>query len=400
MRNVAIFMGLTDFYEHGIARGFVRYAKEKADWRLYGFSWMFRPIEDMRRWKGDGVMARIEDGRSADRLAALGVPVVDVAGAYPRKAVSLVTNDDFLTGHRAALLYADHGFTRFAYLGVSGAKWSSERKAGFKEGIRAGLAGKGSRRAAETAAAFPSFERPLEWWEGRAGQSARGRASGAADLEAFLSGLDQPVALFACNDTSGLKATDAARRAGIPVPSSIAILGVDNEDVLCELAQPSLSSVMLDCEAIGYRAADALDGLMEGGGPSVRLTVPPRGVAERESTLVFACDDELVARAATFIRARAHEGIGVPDVLRASASSRRSLETRFRAAMGRSLHDEIVRARLERAKRLLRETSRTIGRIAAESGFGGLQRFHETFKAAEGVSPGAWRKTRGRKAAS
>lgn len=399
MRNIAIFMGLTDFYEHGIARGFVRYAKEKADWRLYGFSWMFRPIEDMRRWKGDGVMARIEDGRSADRLAALGIPVVDVAGAYPRKAVSSVTNDDYLTGYQAALLYVDHGFTRFAYLGVSGTKWSSERKAGFKEGIKAGLSGKGSKRGASAAASFPSFERPLEWWEGRSASPSGKSAAGTAGLEEFLSGLEQPVALFACNDTSGLRATDAARRAGISVPSSIAILGVDNEDVLCELAYPSLSSVMLDCEAIGYRAAEALDALMEGGGPGIRLTVPPKGVAERESTLVYACDDELVARAATYIRAHAHEGIGVPEVLRASASSRRRLETRFRAAMGRSLHEEIIRSRVERAKRLLRETGFTMERIAAESGFGGLQRFHEIFKASEGSSPGVWRKSQNGKTA-
>jgi len=384
-------MGLSDFYEHGIARGLVRYAKEREGWRLYGYSWMFRPIEDLRRWKGDGIIARIEDGRSADRLAGLGLPVVDVAGAYPRKAISAVTNDDFLTGQKAALLHTEHGFTRFAFLGVSGTRWSAERKAGFREGIRAGLAARGLRRGLGAAATFPCFERPLEWWEGRTADR-EGTGFRSDSLEAFLSSLEPPTALFACNDTSGLRATDAARRAGISVPSSLAILGVDNEDVLCELASPSLSSVMLDCEAIGYRAAEALDRLMESGGPAIRSTVPPKGVAERESTLVFACEDELVARAATFIRTHAHEGIGVAEVLRAVASSRRRLETRFKAAMGRSLHQEILRARLDRAKRLLHETSLTLERVAADSGFGGLQRFHEAFKAAEGLSPGAWRK--------
>jgi LacI family transcriptional regulator len=323
------------------------------------------------------------------------MPVVDVAGAYPRKAVSSVTNDDFLTGLRAARLHVEHGFSRFAFLGVSGTRWSAERKAGFREGIRAGLAGGGHKNGAKAAAAFPAFERDLKWWEGRTGDDGERETPAPGELGAFLAGLEPPVALFACNDTSGLRATDAARRAGIAVPSSIAILGVDNEDVLCELASPSLSSVMLDCEAIGYRAAEALDALMEKGGKAIRLTVPPKGVAERESTLVFACEDELVAKAATYIRTHAHEGIGVADIMRATASSRRRLETRFRKAMGRSLHEEIVRSRLDRAKRLLGETGHTLERIAAESGFGGLQRFHETFKAAEGMSPGAWRKRRG-----
>ncbi|MDA8425028.1 MAG: AraC family transcriptional regulator, partial [Treponema sp.] len=122
-----------------------------------------------------------------------------------------------------------------------------------------------------------------------------------------------------------------------------------------------------------------------------RIAIPPREVVERESTMIYACPDPLVSKAATFIKTRAHEGIDVGDVLAVVPSSRRALETRFRAAMGRSLHEEIVRVRLTRARRLLRETELTLEEVAAESGFGGLQRFHAAFRAAEGVSPGAWR---------
>jgi LacI family transcriptional regulator len=239
---------------------------------------------------------------------------------------------------------------------------------------------------------MPRFEESLEWWK-----KPEGREWGT-ELGAFLSGLVRPTALFACNDTTGLRATELAGRLGLAVPRELAILGVDNEDILCELASPSLSSVMLDIEAIGYRAAAALDAVLEGGaeggGPPAgsRISVPPKEVAERESTRIFSCPDELVARAATFIRARAHEGIDVSDVLAVVPASRRSLETRFRAAMGRSLHEEIVLSRLVMAKRLLRETDYTMDRVAADSGFGGLQRFHETFRAAEGLSPGQWRK--------
>jgi len=395
MRKIALCMELSDYYEHGIARGLVRYAKSKPDWRLYGYGWMFRPLTDLDNWGGDGIIARAEDAATADRLSAIGLPVVDVAGAYARPRFRSVTNDDFLTGYKAALHLLGCGFWRFAFLGVSGTLWSAERREGFSKCLDQ------RGRSIGSAGGLPAFERPLAWWEGRQGKGPAADPEdpgGPDELGAFLSGLETPVAIFACNDTTGLRATELAGRLGLAIPDSLAILGVDDEDILCELASPSLSSIMLDCEAIGYRAARTLDAVLEGGGvrEGSRIAVPPREVAERESTRIYACEDGLVARAVTFIRAHAHEGIDVADVLALVATSRRSLETRFRREMGRSLHEEIVRAKIIRAKRLLGDTDYTIERVAEDSGFGALGRFHEAFKRAEGLSPGEWRRERRR----
>jgi len=382
MRKIALCMELSDFYEHGIARGVVRYTKAKPDWRIYGYGWMFHSLRDIENWDGEGVIARVEDAANADRLESLGLPVVDVAGAYQRSRFHAVTNDDFLTGYQAAIHLLGCGFRRFAYLGVSDTRWSALRKEGFERALeqRGGL---GDRPRT------PFFERSLAWWEG--GRDAQG------EIAAFLKRLEAPTALFACNDTTGLRATEIAGGLGLPVPESLAILGVDNEDILCELASPSLSSIQLDCEAIGYKAAARLDSIL--GGPRLAerdsgtsLAVAPKEVVERESTRIFACEDQLVASAVTFIRAHAHEGIDVADVLAIVSASRRSLETRFRAAMGRSLHEEILRAKLAMAKRLLRDSDATIDRIAEASGFGALGRFHAAFREAEGVSPAEWRR--------
>jgi LacI family transcriptional regulator len=408
MRNIALCMELSDFYEHGIARGVVRYAKAKPDWRIYGYGWMFRPLPDIARWKGDGVIARVEDSGTADRLAALGAPVVDVAGAYARPNFTSVTNDDRLTGERAASHLLACGFRRFAFLGVAGTRWSEERRAGFEAALedqRRAL--EDQRRALQDrerrlARRPPAFERSLAWWE--RGIGAKSANTGA--LASFLSGLERPAAIFACNDTTGLRATELAGRLGIAVPESLAILGVDNEDILCELSSPSLSSIQLDCEAIGFRAAGVLDAMLGGAHRAAGarrnaaalgslVTLPPKEVIERESTRVFDCEDKLVAAAVGFIRTHAHEGIDVSDVLAVAAASRRSLEQRFRAAMGRSLHDEILAAKLRRAKLLLRETSHTLDHVAEESGFGALQRFHAAFKKAEGLTPGEWRRRNG-----
>jgi LacI family transcriptional regulator len=401
MRKIALCMELSDYYEHGIARGLVRYAKAKPDWQLYGYGWMFRPLSDLKNWKGDGIVARIESADRADLLASLDLPVVDVAGAYSRREFISVTNDDFLTGYKAGTHLVECGFSRFAFLGVKGTLWSERRLRGFKRALEEHTGGRAS------GLAVPVFERPLSWWERLLGENSRERDF--AELSAFVGRLKYPTALFACNDTAGLRAIELAGKLGVDMPESLAILGVDNEDIICELASPSLSSVMLDCEAIGYKAAAVLDALLDrsrkrGGGsrrPSEArtedITVPPKEIVERESTKVFACEDELVAKATTVIRARAHEGLDVGDLLGFVPASRRSLEKRFRAAMGRSIHEEILRARISYAKRLLRDTDDTLDLVSERSGFGAVQRFHEAFKRQEKMSPGAWRrKNRGR----
>jgi LacI family transcriptional regulator len=373
MKRIALVMGLSDFYEHGIARGVVRYAKSRPDWRIFGQGWMFGGLKDLSQWRGDGIIARVESGADADNLAGLGLPVIDVAGAYSRKGFRSMTNDDFLTGYSAARYFGSIGFGCLAFLGVEAVGWSAARKEGAARALGMAVAG------------IPSFERGLDWWEGL--------GTDDGDLASFLAGLDRPAAVFACNDTAGLRAVELCGRVGIEVPSEIAVLGVDDEDIVCELASPSLSSVALDCETIGYRAAALLDAVLEGSGPpaGTALSVPPRSVAERESTMTFSTDDPLVAKAVTAIRARAHEGIDVADVLRLVPASRRSLETRFRRATGRSLHEEILLARVGRAKRLLSATDLTMDAVAEASGFGSLQRFHESFKRLAGMTPGAWR---------
>jgi LacI family transcriptional regulator len=208
----------------------------------------------------------------------------------------------------------------------------------------------------------------------------------------------KPAGVFACNDTAGLKIAELCRTMGIAVPDSVAILGVDDEDILCEMASPSLSSIRLDCESIGYRAAALLDAVMAGAmakDAARAIVVPPRDIVERDSTRIFTCDDPLVEQAMRLIRARAAERITVGDLLTSLPASRRSLETRFKRATGRTLHDEMVRARLALARALLRGSRLTIGDVAAESGFGSVQRFHSAFRKAEGRSPGAFRAATG-----
>jgi LacI family transcriptional regulator len=199
----------------------------------------------------------------------------------------------------------------------------------------------------------------------------------------------------------------ACRRLGIEVPGEMAILGVDNEDILCELSVPPLSSIMLDCERIGFQAATLLaarldgradgraDGQKESGivGAAGPVLIAPRELVERDSTRMIAHGDPLVEQAMGIIRAECSRHLVVGDLLKEVPASRRSLEMRFRNALGRSIHQEILRVRIDRARELLRETTHTIAVVAADSGFSNTQRFHEAFRRRVGLTPAAYRRS-------
>ena len=376
-KPVALCMGLMDHYDRGIARGAIRYAREHASWQLHGCGWMFRHLDAIESWRGAGIIARVESLQDVERLSALSVPVVDVAGAYSWEAAHQVSNDDYLTGVRAGEYLLSCGLRRFAYCGVSSVGWSEKRKAGLMDAVRT---------ASEDLALF---EQSLPWWE---------RLESSSDLEAWMGAFRPPVGLFACNDTAGLRASESCRRIGLRVPEDVAILGVDNEDIVCELAFPTLSSMELDCELIGYRAAALLGDLMAGRAEALEgrgepLLVPPGRIVERESTRVYASDDPLVAQAVLRIRERATAGGTIPEIILGMPISRRSLELRFGRELGRSIHDELTRVRLDHARRLLADTELRVADVALESGFGTYQRFHAVFRATEGLSPAAYRRS-------
>jgi LacI family transcriptional regulator len=185
---------------------------------------------------------------------------------------------------------------------------------------------------------------------------------------------------------------EACSLAGLHVPEDIAVVGVDNDEVFCELANPPLSSVALNAEAAGYRAAALLDGMMQGRiRKPQRIVVEALNVATRRSTEVVAVEDQDIAVALRFIHREQGKGISVDDVVQEVAVSRRNLERRFSDAIGRTILEEIQLVRLERAKRLLVETTYSVSKIAALSGFGSAGYFIQFFQKRMGKTPRKYR---------
>jgi LacI family transcriptional regulator len=217
------------------------------------------------------------------------------------------------------------------------------------------------------------------------------------EIASWLLSFSRPVGVMACFDIRARQVLDACRRAGLVVPDQVGVIGVDNDEFLCGLTDPHLSSVALDPRRAGYEAAKLLDELMSGRQrPRAQVSfIPPLDVVTRRSTDVVALDDADVSAALRFIREHACDGIGVKDLLDEVPLSRRVLEGRFRNLLGRTPHEEIARVRFERARQLLRETRMPMAEVARRSGFRNPEYLSTAFRQEFGTSPNAYRKAAG-----
>jgi LacI family transcriptional regulator len=210
----------------------------------------------------------------------------------------------------------------------------------------------------------------------------------------WLKQLPKPVGLMGCYDIRAREVLDACMLAGLAVPDEVAVIGVDNDDLICELAEPRLSSVIPNAHRTGYEAAALLERMLAGERvPPGAYLIPPVGIVTRHSTDMLAVDDPHVAAALRFIRERACDGINVEDVVAAVPLSRRVLETRFKQLTSRTPHAEIQRVQIDRVKQLLTETELTLEAAAHRCGFRHSEYMSVVFKRITGMTPGRFRET-------
>jgi LacI family transcriptional regulator len=286
-----------------------------------------------------------------------------------------VETEDREIAQMAARHLMDRGFRTLAFCGEPVFNWSSWRQNHFAEYARQ----EGCECHVYRGKA--SIEKGYSWTRER------------ARLGAWVRTLPKPVGVMACYDIKGQQLLDVCRDIGIAVPEQVAVIGVDNDVRLCRLCTPTLSSVVPDTRRAGYEAAQLLDRMMAGEKVSAEgILIPPAGVAKRRSSDTSAIQDPDIVTAMRYIREHACDGITVADVLRVVPLSRRMLEYRFQKLVGRSPHAEILRARIERTSRLLRETKLPLEQIASRTGFARANYLCVAFKKHVGLSPDAYRK--------
>ncbi|MSU50050.1 MAG: DNA-binding transcriptional regulator [Opitutus sp.] len=372
-RQVALLIETSNAYARGLLQGIVHYIREHKPW---SFHLMEQGRGDdppawLENWKGDGIIARIETPRIARAVVRAGLPTVDVSAARLVPELPWVETDDEQIARLAAEHLLERGFKHFGFCGDPRFNWSVWRENHFRTRVEA---------AQQTLHVY------------QPAVAATNLTAQVGDLRRWLQELPKPIGIMACYDIRGQQLLDACRSAGVAVPGEVAVIGVDNDTLLCDLASPPMSSVIPNTHRTGYEAAALLDRQMAGKPVSrVPHLIAPLGVAARQSTDVLAVDDREIARAVQFIREHACEGINVSDVLRAVPLSRRVLEQRFQRLLGRTPREEILHVRLNRVQQLLLETDLPLYLIADRTGFEHVEYLSVVFKRETGKTTSAFR---------
>jgi LacI family transcriptional regulator len=335
-------------------------------------------------WQGDGIIARIENHAMGDALRRKGVPVVDIRGVCPIEGVPVVMTDNAEIARLAAQHLFGCGLKSFAYCGFSGAPDSDQRREAFAACVReAGF--KCRIFDVEDSHLAATREREEFGWmhEG--------------DLIEWLRGLPKPSGIMACNDVRGHQVLNAGRLLDLTVPDELAVVGVDNFEMICELAIPPLTSVEQNTRQMGREAVQLLDRMLRGERvPAGTRLVKPSKIVARRSTDALAVPDPQLRKAVECVRKGATSGIRILDVARAAGLSRRELERRFQLAFGHSPGREIATVQIQAIKRLLTETDWPLYQVADQTGFAYPEYLNVVFKRHTGMTPRNYRLQMGR----
>ena len=371
-------------YGRELVRGIMRYSRLHGPWV---FPWVFykqdlfyvargserAELEHLKRWGPQGIISR--DTRDIEELAKWGVPLfVAVAMRPPSADRNNIVTDNRAIGRMAAEHLLERGFRNFGYCGFDDMYWSSVRGKYFAECVsEAGFSTNFYRQ--------PKSPANRLWYREE------------AILTEWLRGLPKPVGIMACNDDRGQHITEACVNAKFDVPYEVAVIGVDNDDQVCDISNPPLSSVALDIEKAGFKASGLLDRMMAGEKMSPQtVIVSPGRVVMRQSTNIVAVEDKLVSQALNYIHHHAKRLIQVDDVVKHLSVSRRNLHDKFMKSLGRTVYDEIKRVRIDLICQMLIETDLSISDIALSLGYDNTNHIARYFKQKMKMSPLDYRK--------
>jgi len=372
--SVALAFPLGMALSERIQQGIASYARESGGWSFARLpERMDTSIAWLRGWRGDGAFVFVTTVEEARIARSLRIPVVNLASHISAPGIPTVSSDHAEMGRMAAEHLLSKRLRHVAFYGVADLLYSRLRLQGFEEAVR-------------SCATFEKLIVPLpsnvnfRW-----GNQERA-------LDRWLSNLPTPVGIFAGTDLRAGMILEACNRLGLSVPKEVAILGVDNDPLVCESRHPPLSSISRNDFEVGWHAAEVLEKQIQGHEVPVWKLVRPGGVVQRESTNALALHDALIARAVVRIHESIAEVFGVGEIAEGLPVSRRHFDARFRAAVGCSPYTYINELRVERAKSLLKlDPRRSNKEIAAACGFGDARRFGIVFKRITGSHPREWR---------
>ena len=377
--KIILLIAPTRAFDRGLLQGIARYANEYGPWTFYrepphyqAIDWKKKVTDRLRRGRVDGIIMR--EPERIDEIIERGIP--GICAPVTKRTIDGFINiviDNEAVGRLGAEHLLNCGFRHFAYCGFKAIYWSDKRGEAFQQRIsQAGHACTIYEPPSKRTHALYEKEQPrlVEW----------------------LKSLPKPVGIMTCNDDRSQHLLEACHVAQIHVPGEVAVIGVDNDEFICRLANPPLSSICLHPDKLGYRAAQLLDSVMAGRKTGETTVVgSPTHVIARGSTNILLVQDREMVGALRYIRDNANQPLQVDDVAGAVGMSRRTLQYRFSKAVGRSVHSQILRERVNRITQLLADTDLTVAQIAEELNFSSPKQLDRVFTKFQGMPPTTYR---------
>lgn len=375
---------LTDFTEafaHNLLRGILEYSKGRDPWvvcrmppsykQTYGIPGV---LKWAKKWEADAIIAQFDDDDEVELFRQNGIVALAQDFKSRFSVIPNITSRYELTGQMAADFFLQKGFRNFAFYGYKDVVWSEERCMGFRD------------RVTEKGFGNSFFEyqkQPLEnlWYYE------------SEPLADWIKSLPHPVALMACDDTQGNRIMEVCRVLGIHIPEEISVLGVDNDEIICSLSEPPLSSVSLNIAKGGYEAARLIDKLMQDKESAYEdVIIQPVTIVNRLSTDIYATDNPAILAALRYIHQNLANKINVEDIVKQVPLSRRLLEVRFRQVTGQSIYQYVSDLRMERFSQLLLAGNEPIADLAMQVGLSDFKNLSRQFKSWKGCTPIEFRK--------
>lgn len=381
MIKIVLLLDFSEEYHKNLLKGIIRFSREYGPWIFLRMPVYYREtigidgiLKWATEWGAQGLIGQLHNNSEIWKFKNAGISVIAQDFEERFRDVPNITGAYHETGKKGAGYFLKKGFKNFAFYGFKNIVWSRERAEGYEEAIK------------EAGYSVHYFEhektQAMDLWYYK-----------PSVLSKWLISLPKPIALMTCDDNQGLHITEASRLAGIRIPEDVAVLGVDNDENVCFLSDPPLSSVTLGVEKGGYEAARLMQQMIAGTETtSDDIIVKPTQIITRASTDIYATNDELIVNALKFIHLNVDKKLKVDQLLKEVPLSRRSLEKRFIQTTGYPIYKYIYTLRIERFMKKLLETEMTITEIADELGFEDTKTLSRLFKQMKGLTPVEYRK--------
>jgi LacI family transcriptional regulator len=380
MPRVILLTDLSEEYAKNLLKGIVRYSKEHEPWVLCKMPFSYRVEHEVegvlawaKKWKADGIIAQFYNTDCVGIFRENGIAAIAQDFKSRFTEIPNITGAHKLAGRMGADYFIRKGFKHFAFYGFKDIVWSSERCLGFREELDRYQLG----------AHFHEYQNDdfKELWSYE-----------SAPLIAWLKALPKPVAIMACDDNQGHHIAEVCKQCGLKIPEEIALLGVDNDEAICTLSDPPLSSINQAVEKGGYETARLMTRMIQNlDGHHEDVVVQPTHITTRQSTDIYATNDKYISTVLRHIHQNADKKLTIDRITRLVPLSRRLLESRFKQEIGVPIYNYIMNLRIERFAFKLLETSDTIVEIADVSGFSDYKNIARQFKKIKGCTPTEYR---------